>query len=63
MSKIDMLHIGSVAISVVALQEFVLKRPGSDPKRYVATIGRWRVITDALECQERGLVPCDCFTL
>ena len=31
-----MLHIGSVAISVVALQEFVLKRPGSDPKRYVA---------------------------
>jgi hypothetical protein len=40
MSKIETLHIATVAMWAIALQEFVSKRLGSDPKRYIWSIGR-----------------------
>jgi hypothetical protein len=38
--KTDVLHIDTVATSVLALQEFVLKRIANDPKRFHGPIGR-----------------------
>ncbi|HEY4359188.1 MAG TPA: hypothetical protein VGN16_25800, partial [Acidobacteriaceae bacterium] len=56
-SNIEMLHIGTVAISTVALQEFVLKRPGSDPKRYVDRLHRDRFWPSGLPPLKIGNIP------